>query len=249
MFAFLQVEENGEVEEEEFVVENILKKRIVKKGKVEYLIKWKNFDKPEDDTWEPAENIEGYKDLIDDYEKKVLDEEKIQRQDKEKAEAEKLKIDSKKNNMEGTKSDKTKVQQPIKKIIAAKPQKVDVPKKKEENKPIKKVVEKTTESMETKVDVMKNKENVKSNKKAKKPAQVQEDIYNIESLVKKNGSKYLVKWENYPSDQNTWEPKTSIPKFILKVNIHFLMFSFVIFYYFQFYEEDMTRLGSPAPNL
>ena len=45
-----------------------------------------------------------------------------------------------------------------------------------------------------------------------------EDVYNIESLVKKKGSKYLVKWENYPSDQNTWEPKTSIPNFILKVN-------------------------------
>merc|ERR1711936_1425178 len=59
----------------------------------------------------------------------------------------------------------------------------------------------------------------------------EEDIYNIESLVEKKGSKYLVKWENYPSEQNTWEPRSSIPKFILK-----------------YYEESLARLGQPAPS-
>ena len=46
----------------------------------------------------------------------------------------------------------------------------------------------------------------------------EDGIYNIEALVAKKGSKYYVKWENYPSDQNTWEPRSAIPPFIVKVN-------------------------------
>ena len=49
----------------------------------------------------------------------------------------------------------------------------------------------------------------------------EEDIYTIESLVAKKGSKYLVKWENFPSDQNTWEPRSAIPPFIVKVSDDF----------------------------
>ena len=47
----------------------------------------------------------------------------------------------------------------------------------------------------------------------------EEDIYNIEALVDKKGSKYLVKWENFPHAQNTWEPKSAIPPFIIKVSL------------------------------
>ena len=79
---------------------------------------------------------------------------------------------------------------------------------------VKEASEKVTERVKTKPTEPKTKD-VKPTKSKKK---VVEDVYNIESLVKKKGSKYLVKWENYPSDQNTWEPKTSIPNFILKVN-------------------------------
>merc|ERR1712128_332041 len=70
-------------------------------------------------------------------------------------------------------------------------------------------------------------------KKEKKTKQkpIPEDVYNIEALVEKKGSKFLVKWENWPSDTNTWEPKASIPAFILK-----------------WYEQDMSRLGKAAPN-
>ena len=187
-------EDDDETEEDEFVVENILEKRIAKKGKEEYLIKWKNFDLPEDNTWEPVDNIENYKHLIDAYEKKSLlilvkrnVEEKIQKQEKQNIEAEKQKVNPVNSEQKG--------QQVLKK-------------KKEEAKPIPEPLQ---------VDGKKKKEKVKSSKKGKKPAHVQEDTYIIESLIKKNGSKYLVKWENYPADQNTWEPKKSIPKFILKV--------------------------------
>ena len=44
----------------------------------------------------------------------------------------------------------------------------------------------------------------------------EEEVYNIEKLVAKKEKKYLVKWENYPENQNTWEPRYTILKFILK---------------------------------
>ena len=46
-----------------------MEKRTTKKGKVEYLVKWKNFDDPEDYTWEPSNNLDAVKDLIVKFEK------------------------------------------------------------------------------------------------------------------------------------------------------------------------------------
>ncbi|CAF3284707.1 unnamed protein product [Rotaria socialis] len=50
-------ESDSNLDEEEFVVEKILKMRTTKKGKVQYLLKWKGFPDTEN-TWEPAENLE-----------------------------------------------------------------------------------------------------------------------------------------------------------------------------------------------
>ncbi|OQR79952.1 chromobox protein3-like [Tropilaelaps mercedesae] len=56
-------------EEPEFIVENILEKRI-KSNKVWYLLKWKGYP-DSDNTWEPADNLEDCRDLIRDFEEKL----------------------------------------------------------------------------------------------------------------------------------------------------------------------------------
>ena len=143
--------------EDEFIVEKILDKRIAKKGKVQYLIKWKNYNNSEDNTWEPAENIDGYKNLIEVYEKSLV---VHQNRDNEIIEPD-HNVSSKNNK----KAKSSKIEEEIKKITEPKGAKVDSPmKKNEEPKP----------------------------KKEKKPSQIQEDVYIIESLTKKNGSKYFV---------------------------------------------------------
>ena len=53
--------------EEEYEVEQIVNKRL-RKGKAEYLVKWKGWDDPDDNTWEPVAHLE-CKELIDEYEK------------------------------------------------------------------------------------------------------------------------------------------------------------------------------------
>jgi len=60
--------ENNESEEEEYEVEKIL----AKKGsgrKLVYLVKWKGYDKDEDNTWEPAKNLHQSIYLITEFEK------------------------------------------------------------------------------------------------------------------------------------------------------------------------------------
>ena len=69
----------------------------------------------------------------------------------------------------------------------------------------------------------------------------------VERLIAKNGSKYLVKWINLPEDENTWEQKSTIPKHFLKVKK--ICIAFILFLLFQYYERDLSRLGSLPPKL
>ena len=66
---------------------------------------------------------------------------------------------------------------------------------------------------------------------------LEDDVYIVEKILKKKRNedgeiRYLVKWDGYESSENTWEPKSAIPRFILK-----------------FYEQDSSRLGMPAPDV
>ena len=51
----------------------------------------------------------------------------------------------------------------------------------------------------------------------KKTVITEEEEFIVESLLEKKGSKYLVKWEQYSDEWNSWEPKSGLPEFILKV--------------------------------
>jgi len=58
-----------EEEEDDYEVEKILEKKESKKGKILYLVKWKNFDDPAENTWEPPANLEAARKLIEKFEK------------------------------------------------------------------------------------------------------------------------------------------------------------------------------------
>merc|ERR1711874_600142 len=69
------VESDGNGMEEEYEVEKILDERKVGKKK-EYFVKWKGWNRPEDNTWEPMDSLEGSKKLLKDYEKRMEEIEK-----------------------------------------------------------------------------------------------------------------------------------------------------------------------------
>jgi hypothetical protein len=51
---------------EEFEVASILRHRLARGKKLEYLIRWKGFD-ISDDTWEPEQNLEGAQEILRKY--------------------------------------------------------------------------------------------------------------------------------------------------------------------------------------
>jgi len=57
-----------DIPDDDYEVENILDKR-GKGKKLEYLVKWKNFEKKEDQTWEPMENLTESLELVEKFEK------------------------------------------------------------------------------------------------------------------------------------------------------------------------------------
>ena len=59
--------EQEEEEEGVYEVEVVLDKR-VKKGKLEYYVKWKHYDEW---TWEPMAHLDNFKNLFEDFEKKT----------------------------------------------------------------------------------------------------------------------------------------------------------------------------------
>ena len=50
-------------------VKKVIQKRVVKVRKFEYLVKWKNYDRMEYNTWELADGLEGAEEIIKKFEK------------------------------------------------------------------------------------------------------------------------------------------------------------------------------------
>ena len=69
-------------------------------------------------------------------------------------------------------------------------------------------------------------------KKVKNVAK-EDKVYTIEALLEKEGSMFLVKWVNYTSLWNSWEPREGIPPFILKV-IDLIIYICGLIVYFSF---------------
>ena len=237
-------EANDEVEYE---VDRILEKRISKRGKTEYLIKWKTFDSSWN-SWEPEESIRECKDAMNAFERKM---DKVSRN--------KIVLVSKKISVFRDKKKKKKLKHKNKKISlnikdeavkAAIDEVLDTVIKTEVTESKSEIQEKLPEISATRKSCRDPKpknfeandfiveERYKSPRKTAKedktkPAtpKKKKEKFLIESLVWKKGNTFLVKWENFPSNQSTWEPRTNIPKRLLK-----------------WYEDDPSRLGTKAPD-
>ena len=161
----------------------------IKKGKFEYLVKWKGSHNRKDKTWEPVQNIGQYQHLIDAFEKNLMKSKKEQD------------ITEKVENLEA-----------IKRESQGKTENKEV----DNNASMKEAKSDNTQQAQ-KTNTQKKKKEVNKNMEDKNETDPVEEVYIIESLLKKNGSKFLVKWENYSDEYNSWEPKSSIPANIVKV--------------------------------
>ncbi|XP_023348010.1 chromobox protein homolog 1 isoform X2 [Eurytemora carolleeae] len=99
-------------EVEEYEVERILEVR-QRKGKTEYLIKWKGYDTEDDNTWEPVENLD-CKDKIEEFNRKKKEKDAKAEEDgkKDEKKTEKRKSESAKKEEPKEKKKKDKDNKP-----------------------------------------------------------------------------------------------------------------------------------------
>ncbi|OJJ45484.1 hypothetical protein ASPZODRAFT_144113 [Penicilliopsis zonata CBS 506.65] len=60
-------EDGGDNDEEMYDVEKILEHQFVAGGQIVFRVKWKGYEKEEEQTWEPEENLETAEEALNDY--------------------------------------------------------------------------------------------------------------------------------------------------------------------------------------
>jgi len=224
-----------------------IEKLLLKKGS-KYLVKWEGYPDSEN-TWEPASSIPELilnfyeedksrfglpaPDMVDETGDVFEVEEILERRENGNQIEYLVKWKTIKHPVENTWEEAStipvKIVQNFEKALKTTPEFVCNGKR--QSKTPKKLLEgaECSDSMSTPKSTSKSKIIDKESKKLGRKSS--KEVYNIESLIKRDGNKYLIKWENFPSSQNTWEPRSSIPKFVL-----------------EFYEKDPNLLGKPAPS-
>ena len=217
----------------EKIVEDILDERI-KKGKFEYLVKWKGCEDTKQSTWESIDKLGDYQNLINAFEKRLMERKRSQeivKQNRRSVEKVETQEEDAQQTASTVRQNRTRAEN------------VDKPEDKfqkpsstiKQNRRSLENIEKKEDKSTLNLEETHSKSQVSSskppfNKTKKKNMEIEtkteskdvndtDEVYNIESLMKKNGSKYLVKWENYSDEFNTWEPRTAIPSDILKVGM------------------------------
>jgi hypothetical protein len=193
-----------DVEEENMEVEKIIQKRIVKVRKFEYLVKWKNYDRIEYNTWELADGLEGAEEIINKFEKDL----------EVKNRSGKLRADKESAN--------TKTDNQTKKCLPVKDQKYQ-----KDSLEVRKGSGKLKSDANNKTDEKLKRtsyarsHNVKQSVKGTEKDEIaisklKPKRKRMEAVLEKKDSKYLVKWENSPKEENTWELRSAIPLDIIK---------------------------------
>jgi len=208
-------------EEEEYEVEKILDMR--KKGKKkEYLVKWKGWEKVEDQTWEPEASLEGSKDLLKEFlesrnetdtpakEKALVKKGRKSASITENDSFEALAVEPetpKSTNKRGRKSLASEETKEIEPMVMINLDDSDAGSLFEEPK-----AKKHKKEKEKKEKKAKEPKKGKKEKKAKKvESEDEEDEYEVEKILEKRDIggliEYKVKWKGWENEEDqTWEP-------------------------------------------
>ena len=190
-------EEEEDDEEEEYEVETIIDKRKLL-GEVQYLVKWKGWEKEEDRTWEPLANLSGSGNLVDDYERNEAE--------KKKSKTPKRKSDVKFVHGNGDSMSEAEES----------PKKESPRSSRKENK-------KTSKKDAVESPASEREKDSKRGRKAKEPEPIisseeeedEEESYEVEKILKmrKVGKRteFLIKWKGWEEEKDlTWETENNL---------------------------------------
>ena len=179
-------------DEDVFEVERILDERMDKESKKEYLVKWKGWNNPEDNTWESVDSLDGSKKLIKDYEKKleVIARKKMLAEDSDGSDGVEIIEEKSELNRPGPTSAKKKGRKSKDNAISE-------------------------ESVEKVVIAPKSTKKERKKKVDSEANEAPVDEYEIEKILDKRegagGREYLVKWKGWEDEQDrTWEPQDNL---------------------------------------